>query len=314
MNAKRSITADEDAGRLDRFLADHLSDFTRSRVRQLISGGHVTLDGAVAKPSSRVKAGQHVEVTVPEPATSRLTPQDIPVNVVYQDRDLLVVDKPAGLTVHPAPGHPDRTLVNALLSICPDLQEIGGTVRPGLVHRLDKDTSGLMVVAKNDKAHTDLAEQLKERRFTKVYTALVEGRLSPSEAVIEAPIGRDPRNRKRMAVVARGREAATRYRVLRYYRDFTLAEVRPSTGRTHQVRVHFASISRPLAGDGIYGSSDPALGRHFLHSRLLGFRHPSTGEHVEFTCELPSELGRFLERLSEPEAPRAQRSRRATTA
>ena len=297
MSRTLSFTTDADGERLDRFLAARCPDLSRSRVQQLIVGGHVRLGGAPPKTSSRLQAGQIVTVTIPDAIPSRPLPQDIPLAVVYQDAHFLVVDKPAGLTVHPGPGHPDRTLVNAVLALCPELRGIGDTSRPGIVHRLDKDTSGLMVVAKSEKTRADLAGQLKQGGFSKVYLALVHGRLSPSAAVIEAPIGRDPRNRKRMAVVSEGKKAATPYRVLRHYRRFTMVEVRPSTGRTHQVRVHFASISHPLAGDGTYGHRHPALGRHFLHSQALGFRHPCTGEHMEFTSDLPDDLRAFLDSI-----------------
>jgi 23S rRNA pseudouridine1911/1915/1917 synthase len=294
-----TFVAESDYERLDKALAENLPDVSRSRLQRLIAEGRVTVDGASARQSSRLRAGQRVAVVIPEPAPSRLMPQDIPLNVVYQDGDILVVDKPAGLTVHPAPGHPDRTLVNALLALCPDLQGIGGTLRPGIVHRLDKDTSGLMVVAKNEKAHAALSRQLKERQFTKAYLALAQGRVSPAEAVIEAPIGRDPRYRKRMAIVPGGRDAATRYRAVKYYRDSTLVEVRPITGRTHQIRVHFASIGHPLVGDSTYGRPHPLLRRHFLHASALGFRLPSTREYVEFSSALPQELQTLLAALEE---------------
>ena len=296
MSGTRSFTARRGGGRLDLFVADHCPDLSRSRARALIVDGLVTLDGSPAKPASSIDAGQVVAVTVPEPAGSRLTPQELPLEIVFEDGDLLVVDKPAGLAVHPAPGHPDGTLANAVLAHCPDLTGIGGELRPGIVHRLDKDTSGLLVVAKGDGAHRALSQQLKERRFRKGYLALVHGRLSPEEAMIDAPIGRDPRNRKRMAVAARGRDAQTRYRVERYYDAFTLAEARPVSGRTHQIRVHFASLGHPLVGDATYGQAHPALSRHFLHARLLGFDHPTTGEYIEHVSELPPELQAFLGR------------------
>ena len=298
----RTLTLSSQGGgqRLDQFLADQCPDLSRSRVKGLIDGGYVTVDERPAKPASRLHVGQVVVVTIPKPVESHLVPQDIPIVVLYQDGDLLVVDKPAGLTVHPAPGHPDGTLVNAVLAICPDLQGIGGTLRPGIVHRLDKDTSGLLVVAKNEKAHADLSSQLKQRRFTKVYLALVRGRLLPAEGAIEAPIGRHPQKRKQMAVVTGGREATTPYRVAAEYRDFTLVEARPTTGRTHQIRVHFASLGHPLAGDGTYGKTHPDLARHFLHARALGFRLPSTGEYREFNSDLPHELRVFLNGLGTP--------------
>ena len=297
MSDTRIFTAEAGGERLDRFLTGRCPDLSRSRLQTLITEGHVTLDRAPAKPASTLRGGEVISVTVPDRVETRLLPQDIPLKVAYEDRDILVVDKPAGLTVHPAPGHRDHTLVNAVLAICPDLPGIGATLRPGIVHRLDKDTSGLLVVAKNEKAHAYLTGQLKARRFTKGYVALVVGRPSPAEAVIEAAIGRDPRNRKRMAVVPDGRAAATRYRVLTHFKGFTLVEASPVTGRTHQLRVHFASVGHPLAGDGTYGKRHPSLGRHFLHARLLGFGLPSTGEYVEFTAELPGELSAFLETL-----------------
>ena len=297
----RTYLVDASADRLDRFLSARSTDLSRARVQRLIAEGYVAVDGSPAKPASSVRPGQTVVLTMPPPTRSDLPPQDIPLDVVYQDDCLLVVDKPAGLTVHPGPGHRDQTLVNALLAICPDLYRMGGTSRPGIVHRLDKDTSGLMVVAKHEKAHADLGRQLRERQFEKRYVALVHGRLSRSEAVVQASIGRDPANRKRMAVVSRGREAETRYRVLKRYGGLTLVEVRPTTGRTHQIRVHFAALGHPLVGDATYGKPNPRLGRHFLHASLLGFRMPCSEEYVEFTSQLPGELQRFLGGL-DPEA------------
>ena len=295
----RSLDFEADAGtdRLDRFLADRSPELSRSRLQQLIAEGHVTVDGQPAKPSFRLRAGQWVSVTVPDQTRSDLEPQPIPLKVVHEDSDLLVVDKPAGLAVHPAPGHRDHTLANAVLAHCPDLEGIGGSLRPGIVHRLDKDTSGLLVVAKSERAHAQLARQFKQRRVTKSYLALVHGSIEPPEAVIEAPIGRHPRDRKRMAVVTTGRVAASQYRVVKRLKGFTLLEVRPKTGRTHQIRVHMASMGHPLAGDATYGRKRPRLDRHFLHAHLLGFEHPSTGEYVQFTSELPGDLRVFLETL-----------------
>ena len=294
MSKTLEFTAETAVQRLDRFLADQFPDLSRSRLQHLIGEGQVTVDGAPTRQANRLKAGQLVTITIPQPPSSHVEPQDIPLEVVFQDRDILVIDKPGGLTVHPGAGHRDQTLVNGLLKLCPDLRGVGESERPGIVHRLDKGTSGLLVVAKSQSAYSALVKQLKLRKFKKVYTALVRGCLFPDEAVIDAPLGRDPRNRKRIAVVSSGREAVTRYRVARYYDGYTLVEVMPETGRTHQIRVHLSSLGNPLAGDGTYGRTHPRLNRHFLHAGFLGLAHPSTGEQVEFTSELPSELSAFL--------------------
>ena len=288
------IRVDKNGERFDRFLSGHCPDLSRSRIQGLIGEGSATINGKVVKPATKVRLGQVVELRIPEPQVSRLEPQHIPLSILYEDGDLLVVDKPAGMTVHPAPGHPDGTLVNAVLAHCPDLQGIGGTVRPGIVHRLDKDTSGLMVVAKNDRAHRTLSDQLKARAFTKEYIALTHGIVTPHEAIIDAPIGRSSANRQQMAVTERGREAVTRYRVMRYYAAHTLVEIYPTTGRTHQIRVHFASLGYPLVGDATYGKADERLNRHFLHASKLGFTHPSDGEYLEFTSSPSPELAAFL--------------------
>ena len=288
------LTAAEGADRLDRFLSESCPHLTRSRLRQLISMGNVTLDGATAKPASRLRAGQAVVLRVPDPEPSDPISQQIALDIVYEDSDLIVVNKPAGMTVHPAPGHRDGTLVNAVLALCPDLQGISETVRPGVVHRLDKDTSGVIVVAKNERARAMLADQLKRRQFTKRYLALVHGCPDPAEAVVDAPVGRHPKNRKKMAVVAGGREASTRYIVVARYRKHSLVEATPVTGRTHQIRVHLASIGHSIVGDRVYGRAEAALSRHFLHASVLGFQLPSSDEYAEFSSELPADLADFL--------------------
>ena len=294
----RELTIAEGGGRLDQFLAAMISDLTRSRIQRLIEEGHVRLNEEYAKPAQPVKAGDHISIRVPPPAPIHLVPQNIPLNVVYQDEELLVVDKPAGMTVHPAPGHRTGTLVNALLALNPGLQGIGGALRPGIVHRLDKDTSGLIVVAQNDHAHQHLSRQLKAREVTKGYLALVMGKVEPAQGTIAAPIGRDTRNRKRMAIVEDGREAETQYSVLKYFEDYTLLEALPKTGRTHQIRVHFASQKHPLVGDAVYGKKNPMLRRHFLHAHQLGFNHPITGQYLEFTSPLPPDLQEVLQQLA----------------
>ena len=296
--------------RLDAYIAQELveeiPELTRSRVRRLIAQGHVLRNGTLSKASAKVQAGDWLRVTVPPPQGIDLEAEDIPLDVVYQDQDLMVVDKPAGLTVHPAPGHPAHTLVNALLSLCDDLKGIGGEVRPGIVHRLDKDTSGLMVVAKTDQAHRSLTDQFRKRDVVKGYTALVHGFAEPPQGEISVAIGRDPRHRKRMAAVEDGREACTVYRTLERIdvggELFSLIEALPKTGRTHQIRVHLAHIGVPLVGDRVYGSAKhkwPLADRHLLHAHALGFLHPSHGGWVEVTSEIPGDFQAALADLRE---------------
>ncbi len=293
------LTADRGGERLDTFIARRCPELSRSHARRLIDEGLVSVDGRQVKPSERVTAGLSVSVTIPPPETITLEPEAIPLTIIYQDGDIIVLDKPAGLTVHPAPGHPSGTLVNALLAACPDLRGIAGTLRPGIVHRLDKDTSGLMVVAKNDRAQRALQRQLKERDVRKTYLALARGVPAPREGTIEAPIGRHPKNRKKMAVVADGREATTRYRVREEIAGgkYSLLEVEPVTGRTHQIRVHLAAVGHPVVGDATYGRPSAAVGRQFLHAHKLAFAMPLGGRTVEFESPLPADLREALSRL-----------------
>jgi 23S rRNA pseudouridine1911/1915/1917 synthase len=292
------VGADDAGERLDALVARAFPDLSRSAVQRLIERGGVAVDGRIARSSFRPTAGQSVEVTIPPPAETTLVARETPLSIVYEDADLLVLDKPAGLVVHPAPGHPDDTLANALRARYPDLQ-IGGELRPGIVHRLDKDTSGLLVVAKNDSSMASLVDQMARRTVLKEYVALVHGAPAVSEGVIDAPIGRSPRDRKKMAVVAGGREARTRFRVLERLGAYTLVEARLETGRTHQIRVHFASIGHPIVGDPVYGRAHESLGlaRQFLHARRLAFDLPSTGERVTFESPLPADLEAALTEL-----------------
>ena len=276
--------------RLDQFLVSQQKGLTRSQLQRLITSGLARLNGIPGKPSQRVRAGDWVSLTIPPPQRLNIVPQLMPLAVTYQDEQLIVVDKPAGLSVHPGPGHPDRTLVNALLAQCPDIQGVGGAIRPGIVHRLDKDTSGLMVVAKTEVAHRELSDQIKERRITKGYLALATGLLEPAQGQIDAPIARDPRHRKRMAVVVGRKESRTRYRVLERFGGCSLLELYLETGRTHQARVHLAYLGHPLLGDAVYGKGSPLLGHHFLHAHHLGFHHPTTGRPMEFKSDLPDDL------------------------
>lgn len=297
MTELRSFLCDESGTRLDRFLANLCADLSRTRIKRLIVEGEVTVDGKPSNAGYRLNPGHRVEVRVPEPVASQMLPQDIPIDVVFEDDHIIVVDKPSGLPVHPGPGHPDSTLVNGLLALRPNMGAVGGVMRPGLVHRLDMDTSGLMVVAKTDTVHAELTNLMKDRAFDKGYTALVKGILSPREALIDAPIGRDPHDRKRMALSDKGRESQTAYSTLRVNKNTTLADVRLITGRTHQIRVHFASIGHPVVGDSTYGEEDEMLGRQFLHAHRLGFRHPITGKGLEFDAPLPAQLQAYLDSL-----------------
>ena len=282
--------------RLDSYLAQHLEQLTRSRLHSLINEGHVLLNGGAAKPAQQVRAGDAIAVTMPPPRPIGLSAEPIPVPVVFEDDDVVVVDKPAGLAVHPGPGHPDGTLVNALLALCPGIQGVGGALRPGIVHRLDKDTSGLMVVAKNDAAHHGLSDSLKTRRVVKGYLGLAAGSLPQPEGVIDLPIARHPRNRKKMAVVEGGKPARTRYRVTEELPGVTLLELDLETGRTHQIRVHLAHLGNPLIGDAVYGRAEASPGRQFLHASRLGFEHPATGAFMEFHSGLPDGLAESLAR------------------
>ena len=298
MDEVYNFVADRSGTRLDKYVGEKCPQLSRTYAQRLITDGCITVNDRTAKPSLILNIGDKLRVMIPPAKSVSLSPEAIPLNIVYEDDDLVVVDKPAGLTVHPAPGHQSHTLVNAILFHYPDLTDIGDSLRPGVVHRLDKDTSGLMLVAKNRTAQLNLTDQFKAHSVAKTYLVLVKGRLTPQNGIIEAPMGRDPRNRKRMAVVAEGKEACTEYRVIRYIGNFTLLEVMPETGRTHQIRVHLASIGFPVVGDEVYGVKSPHLSRQFMHACRLGFKLPSSGEYVEFTSELPPDLEQALKDIS----------------
>jgi 23S rRNA pseudouridine1911/1915/1917 synthase len=284
--------------RLDKYISEMCPDLSRTQAQRLILDGQVTVNGNPEKASYKLSTGDKVYVKIPLPTPSHLMPENIPVPILYEDDDILVVNKPAGLTVHPAPGHTGHTLVNAVLSHLATLSN--EAQRPGIVHRLDKDTSGVMVIARNPVAHENLADQFKKHTVKKVYLALVRGHLTPEEGIIEAPIGRDTGDRKKMAIASenRGRKALTRYRVIRYPGNNTLLEVMPQTGRTHQIRVHLAAIGYPVVGDATYGVKSPVLSRQFLHAHKLGFHLPSTGKYMEFTSLLPEDLEKVLKEIS----------------
>ena len=298
-NKTINLVADTSGVRLDKYIADRVPEISRTQGQRLVLDGRVTVNGSPARSSLKLDAGDRIVVELPPPAPSTLTPEAIPIEIVYEDDDLLVVDKPAGLTVHPAPGHPHHTLANAILSHLPQLPDTGDWQRPGIVHRLDKDTSGLIIVAKTDQAHRDLTEQFKKREIGKTYLTLVGGHIEPKEGVIDAPIGRDRSHRERMAVVRaeNGREARTDYRVLEYVGSYSLLEVKPETGRTHQIRVHLAAIGYPVIGDKVYGVKSDLIDRQFLHAARIGFRLPSSGEYVELKSDLPADLAGALEKI-----------------
>lgn len=296
------IQPDEAGQRLDRYLTSRLNTLSRTGVQQLITDGAVLVNGRPSKPGYTLKVSDEVLVIQGNmrtpPSTAR--PQPIPLDIVYEDRDLLVVNKAAGMVVHPAAGHYEDTLVNAILAHCPDLQGVGSDLRPGIVHRLDKDTSGLIIVARNAQTLAALTEQMKRHEIIKRYLALVEGVVPLDQGSIDAPIGRDPRHRQQMAITATGsREARTHFRVLQRFARHTLLLIQLETGRTHQIRVHLKAIGYPVVGDPVYGPRDtrhgPAMNRQFLHAYQLTFTHPTTGKLLELEAPLPADLKSVLE-------------------
>ena len=299
------VTAEESGERVDALLARHLDGFSRSAAQRLIESGAVLLGGKAVKKNYVCSAGDDFFVTLPELAEIPLAAQDIPLDVVYEDDDLIVVNKPRGLVVHPAPGHPDGTLVNALLFHCGDsLSGVGGERRPGIVHRIDKDSSGLIIAAKNDFAHLALSAQLSDHSLRRTYEAVVRGRLREDSGTVDAPIGRHPTDRKRMAVTDKAsRSAVTHWEVIARYKGYTHVRCRLETGRTHQIRVHMARIGHPLLGDFTYGAPAPDKGLtgQCLHARQLRFVHPRTGEAVELEAPLPDYFLEVLKKLGKPE-------------
>jgi 23S rRNA pseudouridine1911/1915/1917 synthase len=291
--------------RLDVFLSKE-TGITRSQIDKLIRSGSVKINGRDVKQSLRVKADDRIKIIIPEAESISAVPQKISLDIVYEDKDVIVINKPAGIVVHPAAGNPDGTLVNALLFHCKDLSSIGGCVRPGVVHRLDKDTSGLIMFAKNDAAHLELSRQLKDRKVRKIYVALVRGEVRGTSGVIDAPLGRNPVNRKKMAVITsdklKKREAVTHYKVVQRFKGYTLLELDLKTGRTHQIRVHLAHIGHPIVGDATYSrKSDPLANRQLLHAQILGFYHPVTGRYMEFKAEMPEDIKEAVGRLVQNE-------------
>jgi 23S rRNA pseudouridine1911/1915/1917 synthase len=289
----------ESGERLDKAIANQMPELSRAAIQKLIKEGEVRVNGYTSKPSYRVEASDRIVLRVPPDTPPKIEPEAVPLDIIYEDAYLAAINKPAGMVVHPAYGHRSGTLVNALLHHYPETVDVGGLERAGIVHRLDKDTSGLLLIARDPDTHAALQRQFKRRHVHKVYIALVEDHPSPREGIIDAPIGRDKRNRKRMAIVRSGRRARTAYRVVQTFREYSLVEVEPETGRTHQIRVHMAWLGCPVVGDRVYGYRRQQLlrERHFLHAQRLDFTHPVTEERISLTAPLPQELEDVLRRV-----------------
>lgn len=292
---------DEIGKRIDVYIAEYKEELSRSRVQKLIENGLVTVNGKAVKSNYKLRKGDILEVEIPDPEPLEIEAEDIPLDIIYEDKDVVIVNKPQGMVVHPAPGHYSGTLVNALMYHCKDdLSGINGQMRPGIVHRIDKDTSGVLMIAKSDAAHNSLAQQLAVHSITRKYYAVVCGNIKEDSGTVDKPIGRNPKDRKKMAVVQGGRRAVTHYRVLeRFGGKYTLIEAQLETGRTHQIRVHMASLGHPLLGDTVYGSEKQPfkLQGQVLHAKVLGFNHPSDGRYVEFESPLPEYFEKLLTKL-----------------
>ncbi|WP_370296924.1 RluA family pseudouridine synthase [Rossellomorea marisflavi] len=295
---QHSIDQNNQGERIDKVVSSLNKDWSRSLVQLWIKEGHVKVNGEVVKANFKCPLDASIEIAIPDPEELDIEAEDLNLDIAYEDQDVIVVNKPKGMVVHPAPGHSSGTMVNGLMHHCKDLSGINGVMRPGIVHRIDKDTSGLLMVAKNDKAHEHLVNQLVEKTVTRKYTAIVHGNIPHEYGTIDAPIGRDPKDRQSMTVVDNGKKAVTHFRVLDRYEDFTLVECELETGRTHQIRVHMKYIGYPLAGDPKYGPRKTLpLNGQALHAGTLGFVHPRTGEYMEFHADLPEEFTKLIARL-----------------
>lgn len=296
-----TLTVEQGGERIDRFLSEEIADLSRSYIQKLLKEGSISVNGKAVKANYKVNAGDEILVEIPEPEMPDILPEDIPLDILYEDDDILIVNKPKGMVVHPAPGHYSHTLVNAVLYHCGSrLSGINGVLRPGIVHRIDMDTTGSLLICKNDRAHQILAEELKEHSITRRYHAIVHGNLKEATGTVNAPIGRHPVDRKKMSTKSSsGRHAVTHYRVLERFGDFTYIECELETGRTHQIRVHMSSIGHPILGDAVYGPARCPfrLQGQTLHAKILGIRHPSTGEYMEFDAPLPEYFSELLDRL-----------------
>ena len=293
------IIVDEfDNIRLDSYISTKDKDLSRAAIQKLLENNNITVNDEAKKNSYKVRKGDIIKIDIPEPKESGLVAQDIPIEIVYEDSDIIVVNKPKGMVVHPANGNPDGTLVNAIMNICKDsLSGIGGEIRPGIVHRLDKNTSGLLIVAKNDNAHIKMSEQIKNREVKKIYIALVRGVIAEDEATINMPIARSKKDRKKMAVDKDGKEAITHFKVLKRYDNYTLLEIKIDTGRTHQIRVHMSQIGHPVVGDDVYsnGKNEFGVEGQMLHARSLDFKHPITGKEIHLEADIPDYFKKVIE-------------------
>lgn len=299
---EKRIIADVNNERLDSYISKSNLDLSRSMVQKLIKENRVFVNGKNEKESYKIKVNDNITIQIEEPKSSKLEAQDIPLDIIYEDNDIIVINKPKGMVVHPGNGNPDNTLVNAVLAHCKgSLSGIGGEIRPGIVHRIDKDTSGLIIVAKNDKSHINLSEQIKNHEVTKIYTALVKGNISEDEATIDMPIGRDKKDRKKMSVTRDGKEAVSHIKVVKRYGNYTLIRVKIDTGRTHQIRVHMAKIGHPVVGDEVYSSGKNEFGvkGQMLHSTILKFKHPISGKEIMLEAPLPQYFENVLSKLDE---------------
>ena len=294
------LVADLENMRLDAYIASKKDNISRTNIQRLIEEGSILVNGQKKKISYKVQIGDSIEINIPEAKETDIKAEDIPLEIVYEDSDIIVVNKPKGMVVHPANGNPDGTLVNAIMNICKgSLSGIGGEIRPGIVHRLDKDTSGLLIVAKNDLAHINMSTQIKNREVKKIYIALVKGNINENEATINMPIGRSTKDRKKMAVRKEGKEAVTHFKVLKRYGDYTLLKIKIDTGRTHQIRVHMAEIGHPVVGDIVYskGKNEFGVEGQMLHATSLDFRHPITGKEMHLEADLPEYFKNVLNEL-----------------
>jgi len=297
---KLVVNSNDSGTRIDAYIAGNVKELSRTMVKKLADEGNIKVNGNVPKVSYKVQENDVIEIIIPEAKELDIKAQDIPIEVVYEDDDIIVVNKPKGLVVHPANGNWDGTLVNAVMAICKDsLSGIGGEIRPGIVHRLDKDTSGLLIIAKNDKAHLNMSNQIKNREVKKIYYALVRGIVPENEATINMPIGRSTKDRKKMAVTKDGKEAITHFKVLQRFNKYTLLEVKIDTGRTHQIRVHLSEIGYPVVGDEVYsnGKNEFGIKGQLLHAKSLDFKHPITGKQMHLETELPQEFEKVLQQL-----------------